>query len=92
MCIGVPMRVVETGPGWAMCEDGDALRHIDTMLVGEVRPGDWVLVFIDAAREVLAEEEALKIRDALAALSAVLRGETEVDDRFPDLVRREEGR
>ena len=90
MCVGIPMRVVEAGPGWALCADGDARKRVDTMLVGAVEPGQWVMVFLDSAREVLDEEEALKIRDALAALDAVMRGETDVDGYFADLVQREE--
>ena len=86
------MRVIEAGPGWALCEDGAERRRVDTMLLGEVQPGQWVMVFLDSAREVLAEEEALKIRDALAALSAVMRGETDVDGYFADLVNQGEKR
>jgi hydrogenase expression/formation protein HypC len=88
MCIGIPMRVLDPGPATALCErDGEVVR-IDMRLVGEQPAGTWVLVFIDAAREVLSEREALRVRDALAALAAVAQGRP-VDHLFADLVGRE---
>lgn len=80
MCMGLPMKVVEAGFGYAMCEDRGTTRPIDTMLVGEVSPGDWLLVFIDAAREVISEEQALKIRDALSAVEQIMSGQFNPDD------------
>lgn len=85
MCMGLPMKVLEAGFGYAICEDRGSQRSIDTMLVGEVKQGDWLLVFIDAAREVIAEEDALKIRDALKAVELAMSGEGDVDHLFADL-------
>lgn len=87
MCIGVPMKVITPGPGQTLCESKGAQRLIDTMLVGELEPGTWVMVFIDAAREVLTEEEALKIIDALQALEDVMGGSSNVDHLFADLIK-----
>ena len=95
MCIGVPMRVVEAGPGFALCEGGGRRREVDMALVGDQTPGTWVLVFIDAAREVLSDDQARKITDALTALTIALNagtGEdltTDIDALFPDLANRE---
>jgi len=85
MCIGVPMKIVEQGLGYAVCESRGEHRNIDTMLIGEQPVGTWVMVFIDAAREVLAEEEALKIVDALQALQDVMNGNNNIDHLFADL-------
>ena len=79
------MQVVEAGFGSALCRYEDEMRRIDTMLVGAVEPGDWLLVYIDAAREIIDEKTALQIRDALQALDLVMEGETEVDHLFADL-------
>lgn len=89
MCIGIPLQVVKSLGPEALCADGDALRPIDMGLVGEQPAGTWVLVFRDAAREVLDAERAAQVRDALTALQHALDGETDFDRWFPDLVGRE---
>ena len=87
------MKVLESGFGYALCDDRGTQRHIDTMLVGDVSPNDWLLVFIDAAREKISQEDALRISDALSAIEKVMSGamnaDTDmalVDQYFADLV------
>jgi len=89
MCVGIPMKILEAGFGYALCEGMGETRRIDTLLVGDQPPGTWVLVFIDAAREVIGAEDAARIGDALTALSLAMQGETSVDHLFADLVDRE---
>ncbi len=98
MCIGVPMQV-ESGDAFvaiARCEaaNGTIERHtLDMMIVGAQPPGAWVLAFRGAARRVLDPHEALRIRDALAALQLALGADVmpsaaTVDALFADLVDR----
>ena len=89
MCIGVPMRVVERGEGCAVCEGQGERRRIDTQLVGDQPEGTWLLIFLDAAREVISEEDAAKISDALEALKLALAGDANIDHLFADLIGRE---
>lgn len=86
MCMGVPMKIIEQGSGYAVCDNQGEKRQIDTMLVGEQPVGTWILVFIDAAREVLSQEEALKIIDALQAVKDVMNGSNDIDHLFADLI------
>lgn len=87
MCMGIPMQVVEAGFGCAMCDYNGERRRIDTMLVGDTPPGTWVLVFIDAAREVITDEAAQKINDALASLNSAMNGgDGNVDVLFADII------
>ena len=87
MCMGLPMQVAESGPGYAICNYRGAERRIDTMLVGDQPPGAWLLVFIDAAREVISEADARKIIDALSALDAVMAGKpADIDHLFADII------
>jgi hydrogenase expression/formation protein HypC len=90
MCIAVPMRVLSCDETSALCEarDGSQVR-IDTLLVGEVQPGQWLSTFLGTAREILSEEQARLNLAALAALEAVMNGETDVDAHFADLIERE---
>lgn len=86
MCVGIPMQVLSSDFGFGRCKADDGEHDIDLRLVGDVKPGTWVLVFLGAAREVLEEETAHQIRDALTALKKVMQGETNVDHLFEDLI------
>jgi hydrogenase expression/formation protein HypC len=89
MCVGVPMQVCEaSGFGWAVCDCEGEARRVDMRLVGDQAPGTWVLVFIDAAREVIDELRALRVRDALKALDAAMSGQP-FEHLFADLIGRE---
>jgi hydrogenase expression/formation protein HypC len=88
MCVGMPLRVVESEGSFAWCEaDGQRVR-LDMMLVGAQPPGTWVLGFLGAARQVLSAEEAAQARAGRHALAAVLRGDGNVDEYFADLLGR----
>jgi hydrogenase expression/formation protein HypC len=89
MCIGLPMQVVEPNGRFALCRYGEEMRKVDMILVGEQPVGAWVLVFLDAAREIITAEQAQKTADALRAIELVMQGETSVDHLFADLVGRE---
>ncbi len=89
MCVGVPMKVIKAGFGFALCEGMGARREIDTRLVGDQPEGTWLMTFLDSAREVLSEDEAQKISDALHAVSLTFSGVTDIDHLFADLIDRE---
>lgn len=81
MCIGLPVQVLQLRPGAALGVDRHGRqRWIDTALVGDCAVGDWLLVFLDAARERLAPERAAEIDATLALLEAALLGDTTSQD------------
>lgn len=82
------MKVISADPYQAWCQGFEETVTVDTLLVGKQPPGTWLLVFQGMAREVMSEERARRVLDALDALRAVARGET-FDHLFPDLVGRE---
>ena len=86
MCVGIPMQVVSTGLGSALCAGRGERQRIDTLLVGDQPPGAWVLAFNGAARRVLTADEAARTNAALDALAAVMAGERDLDAYFADLV------
>ena len=59
------------------------------MLVDSVQSGDWLLTFLDSARETIDTERAAMINSALDALERVATGENNFDDCFADLIGRE---
>ena len=65
MCIGIPMQVDSITPGHAFCTGRDGRRHVRTALVGEVNTGDWVLVFLDSAQEIISAERAYEVNATL---------------------------
>ncbi|GAB4258313.1 MAG: HypC/HybG/HupF family hydrogenase formation chaperone [Pararhodobacter sp.] len=84
MCIGIPMRIIACDGIAARATDGRRDALIDLSLTGPQPAGTWVLTFLGAAREVLPEGEALKIRAALDGLAAVMAG-GDAGDAFADL-------
>lgn len=82
------MQVLAAGDGWADCRNGDAVRRIDTLLIGDVAAGDWVLVHVASAVRGLGADEAHAIRDALLAVERAAAGEP-FEHLIADLVDRE---
>jgi hydrogenase expression/formation protein HypC len=74
MCIGIPMKVSATRAGHACVAGRGEVREVDTALVGEVRPGDWLLVFLDSARERIGAARAAEVDATLDLLQAALQG------------------
>jgi hydrogenase expression/formation protein HypC len=74
MCIGLPMRVIESREFFALCERNGEVRRVDTRLVGAQPAGNWLLVFLGAAREVLSPERALEVDEALQVLELAMAG------------------
>lgn len=82
MCVGVPMRLTGVA-GIAGRAEGEA-APIDLSLTPEARAGDWVLVFLGAARAVIGADEARQITAALDGLRALMAG-GDLGDAFADL-------
>ncbi len=79
------MQVVSVDGFRAMADDGTATVEIDLALTGTVEPGTWLLTFLGAAREVLDEDQALKIRAAVGALKDIMGGTAPGADPFADI-------
>ncbi|MBP6095888.1 MAG: HypC/HybG/HupF family hydrogenase formation chaperone [Methyloversatilis sp.] len=75
MCMGIPMQVSAVEPGHALCAGRGETRRVRTALVGEVSPGDWLLVFLDSAQEVIGPARAQEVDATLDLLEAVMRGD-----------------
>ena len=87
MCVGIPMRIVASHGTAATALDGHAAHAIDLSLTGPQLPGTWVLICLGAAREVLSEGEAEKIRAASGPLRLIMAG-GEAGDAFADIEER----
>jgi hydrogenase expression/formation protein HypC len=84
MCLGVPMQLRAVDGIVGRAEDRGAEALVDLSLVPDAAPGDWVLVFLGAARSRLEAGEAAKIAAALAGLASLMAGGA-LGDAFADL-------
>ena len=89
MCIGVPMRVIESRGGVALCERRGERVCLAAMLLGDIAPGTFVLAFQGSAVREMTPEEAAQTDDALDALAAAMQGESDFGRHFADLLDRE---
>ena len=89
MCLGIPMQVVAVEGLTAWCDSRHGRSRINTMLVGEVQPGQWLLAFLDTARELIDAERAALVNSALDALEIAAAGGADFDRCFADLAGRE---
>jgi hydrogenase expression/formation protein HypC len=82
------MRVLDCADGMAECEGRGRRERLNAMLLGELRPGAWILAYQGSALRELTEDEVRHTNDALDALDAAMAG-GDVDRFFADLVGRE---
>ena len=77
MCVGVPMKVVEINYPMAVAEAKGVRRNISIMLLpeDEVKVGDYVIVHVGNAIEIIDEKEAEEIWKALDEVMAILNKE-----------------
>ncbi len=87
MCVGIPALVLEDGDFIARCRTRNGEEQINLMLTGPQPAGTWLLTFLGSAREIITEQDARQIDQALDGLSAIMSGEEEidVDHYFPDM-------
>ena len=88
MCVGIPMRIIESDDMVALCERHGAARRISMLLVGAQPKGAFVLTHLDSAIRVIDVDEAKLIDDALAGLARAIEGDS-FGDLFADLIDRE---
>jgi len=88
MCIGIPMRIVESGEFEAPCERHGQVLRISLMLTGPQPAGTFVLTHLGSAIRVLEADEARAIDNALAGLAEAVDGRA-FDQLFEDLIGRE---
>lgn len=75
MCIGIPMQVLSASERRALVQGRGEQREVDTALVGDVAEGEWLLVFLDAARERIDAQRAAEVNAALDLLAGALSGQ-----------------
>jgi hydrogenase expression/formation protein HypC len=65
MCLGIPMRIIETDGADAIVESGGIRKSIRLDLLEGIEKGDYVLVHAGYAIEKLDRAEALETLDLI---------------------------
>jgi len=81
MCVGVPMKIVEINYPMAVAEAKGVKRTISLMLLpeDEVKVGDYVMVHVGNAIEVIDEKEAEEIWRVLDEIMEIIDTEESKD-------------
>ena len=62
MCVAIPYRVLEVNKNdRSQIEVGGTRQEISTLLVPEVKIGDYVLVYLGSATAKIEEDEAIEV-------------------------------
>jgi len=72
--MGIPMQVLASQPGQAQVSGRGELRTVNTRLVGDTAPGQWLLIFLDDAREYITAQRAAEVNATLDLLLAAMGG------------------
>lgn len=80
------MQVVEVAGAFAWCEGRGRRERLNTLLLEQVAPGDWVYAVLGQAREKMTAQHAAEINLALDGLAAAMQGETNLDAFFPGIL------
>ena len=94
MCIAIPMKVTAIlGNGFVKAYRSDREETINTMLVvDELSPGDWILVFRGEGLRKVSEVEARRVESALTCVESAMRtgsahnAQASVDEAFADII------
>lgn len=74
MCIALPMQVIRPEPGHAWVAGRGERRRVSTALVGDCAAGEWLLVFLDSARERIDAARAAEVNALLDLVQGALAG------------------
>jgi hydrogenase expression/formation protein HypC len=66
------MQVKSVTPGFAQVVGRGETRRITTRLLPDLAAGQWVLVFLDDARDILSPQRAAEVNATLDLLAAAM--------------------
>ena len=74
MCMGIPMQVLGVTPGHARVRGRGEVKTVETALIDTPGEGDWLLVFLDSARERISAERAAEVNATLDLVADAMAG------------------
>lgn len=70
MCLAIPAKVLSVEGTRAVCEMTGVQKDIDISLTPEVEPGQWVIVHVGFALQIIDEAKAEATLQAMATVGA----------------------
>ena len=68
MCVAVPVEVVDVRENEALVKIGGVQKWVNTMLLGDVAVGDYVLLHAGCAMQKIDKDEAMKTLEIIEQL------------------------
>ena len=68
MCLAIPAKIISVDGTTAHCEMSGVTKDVDISLTPQAKAGDWVIVHVGFALQVIDPEKAA---ETLAAMQAV---------------------
>lgn len=68
MCLAIPAKIISVDDTTAHCEMSGVTKDVDISLTPQAKAGDWVIVHVGFALQVIDPEKAA---ETLAAMQAV---------------------
>lgn len=68
MCLAIPAKIISVDGTTAHCEMSGVTKDVDISLTPQAKAGDWVIVHVGFALQVINPEKAA---ETLAAMQAV---------------------
>ena len=68
MCVGLSAKVIEVRDGTAIVDASGARRSVSAQLIGDLEPGDYVMVHAGAAIAKITQDEDEETADVMKEL------------------------
>lgn len=68
MCVAIPGKIIEVYKNESLVEFGKIRKVINTILVEDLKPGDYILVHVGCAIDKMEEEEAIETLEVFRLL------------------------
>ena len=68
MCVAIPGKIIEVYKSESLVEFGKIRKVINTFLVEDLKPGDYILVHVVSAIDKMDEEEAIETLEVFRLL------------------------
>ena len=68
MCVAIPGKIIEVYKSESLVEFGKIRKVINTFLVEDLKPGDYILVHVGCAIDKMDEEEAIETLEVFRLL------------------------
>lgn len=72
MCLAIPAKVISLGDEMATVEVGGVQRRVSTLMVPELKPGDYIITHAGFALHRVEEQEAQASLDLLRDLTTMV--------------------